>query len=83
MAFLPGEAIGNDTALARVERDGTSEYLLDERDVFRWPSLTADGSQLTVLIISEERGGRWVTRLDKPGLTRMSFAGWPAWAPDG
>jgi hypothetical protein len=83
LAFLPGEAIGNDTALARVDRDGSSEYLSTERDVFRWPSLTADGSQLSVLIIGEERGGRWVTRLDKPGLTRTSFDGWVVWAPDG
>jgi hypothetical protein len=84
LALLPGEAIGNDIALARVDRDGSSEYLSTERDVFRWPSLTADGSQLTVLIISEERGGRWVTRLDKPGLTRMPLgSAWPAWAPDG
>jgi Tol biopolymer transport system component len=84
LGFLAGEAIGNDIALARVDRDGSSEYLSTERDVFRWPSLTADGSQLTVLIISEERGGRWVTRLDEPGLTRMPLgSAWPAWAPDG
>jgi Tol biopolymer transport system component len=84
LAFLPGEAIGDDIGLARVDRDGSSEYLSTERDVFRWPSLTADGSQLTVLIISEERGGRWVTRLDEPGLTRMPLdIAWPAWAPDG
>jgi len=84
LAFLPGEAIGNDMALARVDRDGSSEYLSTERDVFRHPSLNADGSQLSVVIISEERGGRWVTRLDKPGLTRMPLdSSWFAWAPDG
>jgi serine/threonine-protein kinase len=84
LAFLPGEAIGNDIGLARVDRDGASEYLSTERDVFRWPSLTADGSRLTVLIIGEERGGRWVTRLDKPGLTRMPLgSARPTWAPDG
>ena len=84
LAFLPGEAIGDDTALARVDRDGSSEYLSTERDVFRWPVLTPDASQLTVVIISEERGGRWITRLDTPGLTRMPpGSAWPAWAPDG
>jgi Tol biopolymer transport system component/predicted Ser/Thr protein kinase len=84
LAFVPGEAIGNDIALARVERDGSSEYLSTERDTFRWPFLTPDGSQLTVLIISEERAGRWTTRLDKPGLTRLPIRNpWPAWAPDG
>jgi Tol biopolymer transport system component len=84
LAFLPGDAIGNDLALARVDRDGSSEYLSTEREVFRWPSLTADGLQLTVLLISEERGARWKTRLDRPGLTRMSIGSrYPAWAPDG
>jgi Tol biopolymer transport system component len=84
LAFVPGEAIGDDVALARVERDGSSTYLSNERDTFRWPIMTADRSQLTVLIISEERSGRWTTRLDKPGLTHMPIRNsWVAWAPDG
>jgi Tol biopolymer transport system component len=84
LAFVPGETIGDDIALARVERDGSSEYLSTERETFRWPMLTADGSQLSVLVISEERSGRWTTRLDSPGLTRLPLRNaWPAWAPDG
>ncbi len=84
LAFVPGEAIGDDSALARVERDGSSEYLAIEHDTFRWPLLTGDASQLTVYIITEERAGRWTTPLDKPGLTRLPLGeAWPAFAPDG
>ena len=37
LAFVPGEAIGNDVALARVERDGFSTYLFNEREhVYVW-----------------------------------------------
>ena len=83
LAFLPGEAIGNDIALARVDRGGSSEYMSSEREVFRWPAMTPDGTQLTVLIISEERGGYWRTRFDRPGLTRMPQGSCcAAWAPD-
>jgi len=85
LLFVPGKAIGNDVALARVERDGSSEIISTERDTFRWPYLISDGTQLVVLIINEQRPGRWTTRLDDPGvLTRMPLRnGWIIWAPDG
>jgi serine/threonine-protein kinase len=71
--------------LVWVNRDGSSEVLLDDGRVFQLPRLSADGRVLAAQIVRESRVDIGLLRFENRGLTRLTTDGAsnsPTWSPD-
>jgi serine/threonine-protein kinase len=88
LVYLPRAGASDDVTPVRMDRAGRVSALDPAwHDYLQYPSLSPDGRQLAVNILTQGRMDIWVKQLPAGPLTRLTFDGVlnyrPAWTSDG
>jgi len=83
LVYIPGSALGDETDLAIVDREGQPTMVEDLEGIGRYPRFAPDGRGFFIHGIGANRGGIWRGEMGGSGLTRVAPAGPAVLSPDG
>jgi serine/threonine protein kinase/Tol biopolymer transport system component len=92
LVYIPsasGVALNDQRSLVWVDRNGKEEPIGAPLNLYRFPSISPDGTKVAITVIpgGGENNDVWVWDLARKTLTRLTFEGRnnlsPVWTPDG
>jgi serine/threonine-protein kinase len=86
LAYLPAGDQTKNCQLVRIDANGTEARLQLEPTLFRNLRVDPRAESVAVTILDGQRSDVWMTPLDSPNLSRLTFSGFniePRWSPDG
>ncbi|MDX1744760.1 MAG: hypothetical protein R3324_02385, partial [Halobacteriales archaeon] len=83
LAWIPGDLVGDDVRISRVDRSGSSTPIEDWNHLARHPHLSPDVSRALLMVIGPDVGGIWVMSTDGSVRRRLpSTTGVGVWATE-